>query len=151
MIHGINLHNVVRSAITSIHPDENCILYKSLGQRNVKGKVVPVYAEPQSVMASFQPLDTDALRHFDAMNQTPCSEQVFLYSEDIGVSGQHRLPITRTGDIIQREDNTYWLVIKVLEDWTWDGWANVGVDRQTTPPDFSASEWSDSYDTGSGK
>ena len=151
MIHGLNLHGVVRGAITAVHPDENCILYQSVGQRNVKGKVVPVYAEPQTVRANFQPLDTDALQHVDSKNQTPCSEQVFLYSEDFGVSGQHRLPITRTGDIIQRADNTYWLVVKVLEDWTWDGWVNVGVDRQMTPPDFSASEWSDSYDTGSGK
>ena len=149
MIHGVNLHNVVRSAITSIHPDENCILYQSIGQRNVKGKVTAVYAEPKNVRANFQPLDTDALKHFEATNQTPCSEQVFLYSEDYGVSGTHRIP-TRTGDIIKRADNTFWLVVKVLEDWTWDGWANVGVDRQVTQPDFSASEWSEDY-AGSGK
>ena len=148
MIHGINLHNVVRGVITSVHSDEECVLYQSVGQVNVKGKVIPVYAEPQTIRASWQPLDTDALRQYEAVNQTPCSEQVFLYSEGYGVSGQHRLPITRTGDILMREDGTYWLITKVLEDWTWDGWANVGVDRQVDPPDFSASEWSDDYVRG---
>lgn len=144
MIHGINLHNVVRGAITSVHQDENCILYQSIGQRNVKGKVVPVYDEPKSVRANFQPLDTEALRHVEALSVTGVDEQVFLYSDEaLPVTGQQRLP-TRTGDVIQRGD-TYWLITAVFEDWTWDGWCNVGVYRQTTPPDFSASEWSDSY------
>ena len=148
MIFGVNLHDVVRSAICAIHPDENCILYQSVGQRNIKGKTTPVYAAPKNVKANFQPLDTDALKHFEATGQTPCSEQVFLYSEDTGVSGQHRIPMTRTGDFLKRADGTFWLITKVLEDWTWDGWANVGVDRQVTPPDFSASEWSDDYVPG---
>ena len=144
MIHGVNLHNVVRSAITAIHPDENCILYHSIGQRNVKGKVVSVYAEPISIKANFQPLDTEALKHVEALSVTGVDEQVFLYSdESMPVTGQQRIP-TRTGDFIQRGE-TYWLVTAVFEDWTWDGWANVGVHRQVTPPDFSASEWSDSY------
>lgn len=144
MIHGMNLHNVVRSAITAIHPDENCILYQSIGQRNVKGKVTPVYAEPINVKANFQPLDTEALRHVEALSVTGVDEQVFMYSdEQRPVTGQQRIP-TRTGDVIQRGE-TYWLVTAVFEDWTWDGWANVGVHRQSTPPDFTASEWSDSY------
>ena len=79
MIHGVNLHNVVRSAITAIHPDENCILYHSIGQRNVKGKVVPVYAEPINIKANFQPLDTEALKHVEALSVTGVDEQVFLY------------------------------------------------------------------------
>ena len=144
MIHGVNLHSVVRSAITAIHPDENCILYHSVGQRNVKGKVVPVYAEPINIKANFQPLDTEALKHVEALSVTGVDEQVFLYSDEPHpVTGQQRIP-TRTGDFIRRGE-TYWLVTAVFEDWTWDGWANVGVHRQSTPPDFTASEWSDSY------
>lgn len=143
---GLNLHHVVRGAITSIHPDESCILYQSIGQKNVKGKVTPIYAEPKTVKGNFQPLSTDALTHMEAMNQTPCDEQVFLYSDtDLPVSGMHRLPITRNGDFIKRSDGTWWLIVSVIKDWSWDGWANVGIKRQTTHPDFSASEWSDDY------
>ena len=144
MSFGINLHDVVRSAITAIHPDENCILYQSIGQRNIKGKTTPVYAAPKNVQANFQPLDAETLKHVEALSVTGVDEQVFLYSDDpTPVTGQQRIP-TRTGDFIQRGE-TYWLVTAVFEDWTWDGWANVGVHRQSTPPDFTASEWSDSY------
>lgn len=139
---GLNLHNVVRGAITAIHPDEAVTLYQSAGQTNVRGIVKAIYKEPQTVRANFQPLDSDALKHIEAFNQTPISEQVFLYSDmAYPVAGQQRLPNVRTGDIIQRSDNTFWLITAVLEDWTWDGWCNVGVHQQTTPPDFTASEW----------
>ena len=146
MIHGINLHNVVRGVITAIHPDEICTLYQSTGQINVKGKIKPVYAEPRDIKANFQPLDSESLKHVEALSVTGVDEQVFLYStEPFPVTGQQRLPVTRTGDIIKRGDGTYWLITVVFEDWTWDGWANVGVHRQTTPPDFTASEWSEDY------
>ena len=139
---GLNLHNVVRGAITSIHPDETVTLYQSAGQTNVRGIVKAIYKEPQTIKANFQPLDTDALKHMEAFNQTPMSEQAFLYSDmAYPVTGQQRLPNIRTGDFIQRSDETFWLITAVLEDWTWDGWCNVGVHQQTTPPDFTASEW----------
>lgn len=141
---GINLHAVVRSAITAVHPDEDCILYQSLGQKNVMGVVTTVYAEPQDIKANWQPLDRQTLDHLERMGDTKASEQVFLYSNTtLPVSGVQRMPISRTGDIIKRWDGTYWLVTSVIEDWSARGWANVGVTEQVTPPDFSASDWSD--------
>ena len=141
---GINLHAVVRSAITAVHPDEDCVLYQSLGQKNVMGVVTTVYAEPQDIKANWQPLDSQTLDHLERMGDTKASEQVFLYSNTtLPVSGVQRMPISRTGDIIKRWDGTYWLVTSVIEDWSARGWANVGVTEQITPPDFSASDWSD--------
>lgn len=141
---GVNLHHVVRGAITSLHPDETCELYQSIGQRNVKGKVTPVYSAPQEIKANFQP-DNDALKHAEAMNDTPLSETVYLYSDSpVPVMGEKRLPMTRTGDILKRSDGTYWLVTTISEDWSWDGWCCINVHQIITPPDFSASDWSDS-------
>lgn len=141
---GINLHAVVRSAITAVHPDEDCVLYQSLGQKNVMGVVTTVYAEPQDIKANWQPLDIQTLDHLERMGDTKASEQVFLYSNTtLPVSGVQRMPISRTGDIIKRWDGTYWLITSVIEDWSARGWANVGVTEQVTPPDFSASDWSD--------
>jgi len=140
---GLNLHNVVRGAITAIHPDEDCTLYQSLGQKNIKGEVYPIYAEPQSIKANFQP-DTDRLDHPDSKNVTSDTMTVYLYSNlSYPVMGVNRVP-ARTGDFIQRSDETYWLVTSI-EDWSWDGWCKVDVHRQVVPPDFSASEWSDDY------
>lgn len=141
---GLNLHGIVRSVITAVHPDEDCTLYQSLGQKNVMGVVTTVYAEPQAIKANWQPLDSQTLQHLERIGDTKASEQVFLYSNtDMPVSGVQRVPITRTGDIIKRWDGTYWLITSVIEDWSARGWANVGVTEQVTPPDFSASDWSD--------
>ena len=145
---GLNLHGIVRSVITAVHPDEGCTLYQSAGQKNVLGVVTTVYNPPQAIKANWQPLDSQTLQHLERMGDTKASEQVFLYSNtDMPVSGVQRVPITRTGDIIKRWDGTYWLVTSVIEDWSARGWANVGVTEQVTPPDFSASDWSDSSDT----
>ena len=140
---GVNLHHVVRGAITSLHPDETCLLYQSLGQKNVKGVVTPIYAAPQTIKANFQP-DSDSLKHADSMNDTPSSETVYLYSDSpVPVMGVKRLPMTRTGDILKRSDETYWLVTTIAEDWSWDGWCCIRVNQIITPPDFSASDWSE--------
>lgn len=141
---GLNLHGIVRSVITAVHPDEDCVLYQSVGQKNVLGVVTTVYNPPQAIKANWQPLDSQTLQHLERIGDTKASEQVFLYSNtDMPVSGVQRMPITRTGDIIKRWDGTYWLVTSVIEDWSARGWANVGVTQQVTPPDFSASDWSD--------
>lgn len=141
---GLNLHGIVRSVITAVHPDEDCTLYQSAGQKNVLGVVTTVYNPPQAIKANWQPLDSQTLQHLERMGDTKASEQVFLYSDtDMPVSGVQRVPITRTGDIIKRWDGTYWLITSVIEDWSARGWANVGVTEQVTPPDFSASDWSD--------
>ena len=104
---GINLHNVVRGAITAIHPDESCTLYQSLGQRNIKGVVKSVYSAPKQILANFQP-STDPLQHTDGKNVTPVHERVYLYSDmELPVMGIKRLPMLRTGDIILRSDGTY--------------------------------------------
>lgn len=141
---GLNLHGIVRSVITAVHPDEDCTLYQSAGQKNVLGVVSTIYNPPQAIKANWQPLDSQTLQHLERIGDTKASEQVFLYSNtDMPVSGVQRVPITRTGDIIKRWDGTYWLITSVIEDWSARGWANVGVTEQVTPPDFSASDWSD--------
>lgn len=141
---GLNLHGIVRSVITAVHPDEDCTLYQSAGQKNVLGVVTAIYNPPQAIKANWQPLDSQTLQHLERIGDTKASEQVFLYSNtDMPVSGVQRVPITRTGDIIKRWDGTYWLITSVIEDWSARGWANVGVTEQVTPPDFSASDWSD--------
>ena len=141
---GLNLHGIVRSVITAVHPDEDCTLYQSAGQKNVLGVVTTVYTPPQAIKANWQPLDSQTLQHLERMGDTKASEQVFLYSNtDMPISGVQRVPITRTGDIIKRWDGTYWLITSVIEDWSARGWANVGVTEQVMPPDFSASDWSD--------
>ena len=51
---GLNLHAIVRGAITSVHPDETVTLYQSTGQSNNYGIVTAQYAEPQTVKAQVE-------------------------------------------------------------------------------------------------
>ena len=139
---GINLHAVVRGAIESVHPDESCLLYQADGQVNDKGVIKAKYRPAQTVRANIQPLDTDALKHLERVDDAQASEQAFLYSDNsFPVSGVRRFPTLRGGDFLQRADGTWYLITAILEDWSADGWANVGIQGQVTPPDFSVSDW----------
>ena len=58
---GLDLHTVVRGAVTAVHPDERVVRYRSVGQSNVRGKMVPAYAEPETLDAQIQSEKDDAL------------------------------------------------------------------------------------------
>lgn len=135
----MNLHAIVRSAITVVKPDTPTTIYYAVGQENIKGVVTPLYEEPQAITAQWQPIDTERLDHLERVSSTEVTEQVFLYSsKTMPVSGIKRVPIARTGDILKRDD-LFYLVTDVIEDWS-DvglavGWVNVAVVLQTKPPE----------------
>lgn len=132
----MNLHHIVRGAITSVHPDETALLYRANGQDNVKGKVKARYEEPETIKGNFQAMDALTLQQLERGSVTGCTVQAYLYSDIANpVSGISRIPITRTGDFIKRSDDTWWLVHNVIEDWSADGWIKVGLTRQVTPPE----------------
>ena len=66
----MNLHAMVRGAIPALHPDESVTLRQSVGQKNVRGRIVPVYAPGQTVAAQIQSLGSDDLQHTEAVNLT---------------------------------------------------------------------------------
>nr|WP_294508399.1 hypothetical protein [uncultured Bilophila sp.] len=59
----LSLHAVVRGAVTAVHPDERVVRYRSVGQSNVRGKMVPAYADPETLDAQIQSEKDDALYH----------------------------------------------------------------------------------------
>lgn len=132
----MNLHDIVRGAITLVHDDEEAYLYRSAGQVNVKGKIHARYEEAELIRGNFQPLDAKALQQLERMEITGNSVEAFLYSYNPKpVSGVSRIPFTRTGDFVLRNDDTWWLVTSVLEDWSADGWVSVALTQQLTPPE----------------
>lgn len=146
----LNLHNIARGAITRVFDDEAITLYQAAGQKNVLGKVTPVYKPPQAVKGNIQPLNADTLKHLEQLNDTAATAEAFLYSDcPLPVSGIERQPLARGGDIILRPDGTYWLVTSVIEDWTAAGWVSVGIVKQVIAPDFAASDWDGESDVQS--
>lgn len=141
----MNLHHIVRGIIQTVHKDEPCYLIQAIGQSNVKGIVTPVYKKPFKILAQIQPAGSETLQMLEAFNVGGESMQAFLYSDPtLPVASVNRLPLTRGGDIVKRKDGTFWLVTAVLSDWTEEGWACVAITRQTSPPNFSNSDWGDS-------
>lgn len=138
----MNMHDIVRGAIETVHKDESATLYQSAGRENVKGKLYPVYFEPIEIKANFQPAGAETLSRMEAMNITGDTEEAFLYSDTARpVAGIIRRAL-RGGDIIEKADGTFWQVTAVNENWSAEGWADVVITIQTTAPDFSRSGWS---------
>lgn len=136
----MNLHAIVRGAIPALHPDETVTLRQSVGQRNIRGRIVPVYARAQTVTAQIQSLGSDDLRHAEAVNLTQRDRKAYLFAPapTTPPAGIIR-PLSRNGDMIQRADGSWWLVTAMLEDFTASGWVCVGMVQQLEGPDLSAS------------
>ena len=59
---SLNLHAIVRGAISSVNADEQVYLLQSTGNTNVSGRIVATYAGPQLVGAQVQTLSNDDLK-----------------------------------------------------------------------------------------
>lgn len=137
----INLHGLVRQAITALHPDEAVTLRQSIGQRNERGRVTPVYGPAQAVQAQIQSLGQNELAQREATSNTRIDRKAYLFAPDAGLPPQGIVrPLGRTGDMLQRADGTWWLVTAMIEDFTASGWVCVGITQQVDGPDLSASE-----------
>ena len=141
---GVNLHGIVRGAIAALHPEVLLTLYQSTGQVTAPGGVVKsVYARGVAVAAQMQSEGPTTLFHADRVGQEEVSRKFYLFSNpelDRRVAGIVR-PLSRTGDMLELEDNTWWLVDGVIEDFTRSGWACVRATMQVKPPDFTYSDW----------
>lgn len=136
-----NLHGLVRQAITALHPDETVTLRQSIGQGNVRGRLTPVYGPAQMVQAQIQSLGQNDLAQREATSNTRIDRKAYLFAPDANLPPQGIVrPLSRTGDMIQRADGTWWLVTAMIEDFTASGWVCVGITQQVDGPDLNASE-----------
>ena len=64
----MNLHQIVRSAISSVNPDQTIIIKKYIGMDNSGTYAVPQYAEPVEAIAQVQPLTSDDIKFLNSFN-----------------------------------------------------------------------------------
>ena len=129
---SLNLHAIVRNAITTVNADEDCYLIQSNGQKNVKGVLTSDYTvEP--ITAQIQSLNGDELKIIDPVFATDISRKFYLYSKTQSgnyPAGQVR-PLGRSGDLIYRiSEKTYWKIFTVSEDFSQAGWVLVFASMQ---------------------
>jgi hypothetical protein len=139
----MNLHGIVRGAVSALHPDISATLYRSTGRITIDdGSVQSVHAPGVPITAQKQSAEPETLFHRDMVSDTEITDKFYLFADHDPakkVSGIYR-PLSRGGDMLQLEDGTWWLVNEVLEDFSLSGWVSVLATLQVIPPDLSLKE-----------
>ena len=126
----MNLHNVVRGVISSINADEPIKFYTNVGQENVKGKVTQVY-EVSDRFAQIQAPTASDMKLFEKAADAKHRIKAYVYAPATTIN---RVTAT-AGDMLQREDGTYWLVVGTIDDFSREGWLCCLCTLQTKPPE----------------
>lgn len=122
----MNLHQIVRGAITTVNPDVPGVLkVNSEFTTAPGGKRVQSYTDVD-VMAQMQELSSTDLKQVDAINVQGILQSVYLNGNFNGINR----PDQKGGDILI-VDGQQWLVVKVPE--LWPDWCRVIVNLQRSP------------------
>lgn len=137
-MNGINLHHVVRTAITTVHPDETILWYQNKGASNVGGILQPSYAEPLSLVAQVQSESDASLMHANRADMNTETIKVYLYW-DVQTNPLNLDRFTaKGGDIFKRADGSFWLVTALTDNFADVGWVSCRAVRQVNPPEVIA-------------
>jgi hypothetical protein len=126
----MNLHNVVRGVISSINADEPITFFTNVGQENDKGKAIQVY-EKSDRMAQIQAPSESDIRLFDKMADAKHRCKAYIYAP---ASTINRVKAS-AGDMLQRADGSYWLIVGISDDFSREGWLCAMCTLQTKMPD----------------
>lgn len=130
----MNLHNVVRGAISAVNPPLPGVWRKNTDYTTgPSGKRTPVYAAVVNMPLQVQALSGKDLRLLDSLNIQGVQRAIYANGNIQGVNRVNR----QGGDLLQFTDSefglSWWLVEIVLETWP-TGWCKVGVTLQMTGP-----------------
>ena len=159
----MNLHSIVRSAITSVNPDTPVDLAPELRLRNARlmRTQVPIYQPNFGVMVQIQGTSAQDLQHVNYLNLQSVLRKIYAYS---AVNGAVRVAL-QGGDLLVFEDwnpvpvldsnggfiydsngdkvmtfaQRYWKVVQVLERWpdnVANGWTSAIIAEQTDSTRF---------------
>jgi hypothetical protein len=121
----MNLHAIVRGAISSVNPDIPVQVQISTGYTTTSaGKRVPSYAAPVTMTAQVQALTSTDLRKLDGLNIQGSMRTMYLSGSLNGVSRLNQ----KGGDLITLPDGTVNLTTMVLEQWP--DWVKVACTQQ---------------------
>ena len=134
----MNLNSIANAVIVSVNANEDVYLIQSLGQQNIKGRIVSDFAPAQLVSAQIQPISTDDLKQFDNTLRTEITRKFYLASKTL--AGHKPQGIVRVnqqgGDFIYRiTDNTFFKIVSVIDDYSQEGWVSVAATMQVDIPE----------------
>jgi hypothetical protein len=126
----MNLHDIVAAAIGAVNRHENINLWRCVGAQNVKGVVKPIY-EKKTLRAQIQRPSMSDLELNERVAGAGHSIKAWL---DAPADTINRNTQT-AGDIIERADGTYWLIVAIRESYETEGWLSVLAVEQLKPPE----------------
>ena len=125
----MNLHEIVAGPIGSVNRHEIVTLWRCTGVSNVKGIVTPTY-EKTTVRAQIQRPGAADLELNERVARAKQSIKVWLNAPADTINRVDQ----SAGDIIQRADGTYWLIVGIRESYAPEGWLSVLCVEQVDPP-----------------
>lgn len=131
---SLNLHDIVRHAITANKADDVFDLFRSAGQEMKDGIMTAVYAAPIRITGQFQSENDAALAHADMAGQNSIIRKLYVYAPDDLKTRPWSIyrPLARSGDYVRDRFGGYWLVTAVTEDFSECGWECLRVTFQQT-------------------
>ena len=121
----MNLHNIVRKAITSVNPDQEIKIKVYNGLDNSGTYAVVSYTETTAI-AQVQPMQSEDIQFINNFNSSSLYKNMYINGD---WSGLNRVD-ENGGDLIEW-DNRVWYVTSVPEGWNATaGWTKVIVCSQ---------------------
>lgn len=133
---SMNLHNIVRGAITVNKADEAFTLIRSVGKTVTNSVSVETYVRVEGFTGQWQS-DGDATLNFANMAaQNSIVRRLYLYATDDRQTRAWSIyrPLARSGDYVINSKGEYWQVTSVVEDFSDCGWEQLRVTFQQTVP-----------------
>lgn len=133
----MNLHALVRGVIPIVNPDETVLWYRNAGQTHSDyGIETPSFAAPVSVTAQVQSESDASLYYQERAGDNSIIRRFYLMaSPSAYAAGIVRID-ARGGDVLRREDGSWWLVEGVIDDFSFkSGWVCVRGVLQNVVPD----------------
>ncbi|HGS6874201.1 TPA: hypothetical protein ACMEVV_001211 [Klebsiella quasipneumoniae subsp. quasipneumoniae] len=122
----MNLHSIVRSAISAVNPRVEAQIYRSIGPiKNPDYSTSPGFAPPVTMMVQKQSLSQEDIRHMDNMNIQGVLVSIWTDGNWCGINRDRQ----QGGDKFIIGDEI-WLVVAVPENWP--DWTRVIACQQLT-------------------
>lgn len=127
----MNLHNIVAPCIAAVNPMITAAWKQSSGATVAPDySRTPQYVTVNGVQVQSQALTYKDLMQLDGINLGGESRAYYVNGNIEGVSR----PDARGGDLFELTDGSTWLVVHVLENWSFtSGWTKCAVVKQVAP------------------
>ena len=125
----MNLHDIVKGAIGAVNRHEMITLYRCTGVTNTKGKIIPSYVK-STVRAQIQRPSAADIELNERVARAKQSIKAWIAAPADVINRVAQ----SAGDIIQRADGTYWLIVGIKESYATEGWLSVLAIEQVEPP-----------------